>query len=131
MGRSKKLEKISNANNIKTTCEYVYNLISYRWIDFWLFIPWFEAFTIQKRQIKLKIHNPWPKIRLETKFQQITFKNCWYHLFQYAVFKQSFSKIVIFDFRFEFLGLIRSWGSNFMNLGQKLRSNIAVFLITL
>ena len=30
MGRLKKLEKISNANNIKTTCEYVYNLISYR-----------------------------------------------------------------------------------------------------
>ena len=29
MGRPKKLEKISKANNIKTTGEYVYNLISY------------------------------------------------------------------------------------------------------
>ena len=35
MGRSKKLEKISRANNIKTTGEYVYNLISYRWIEIW------------------------------------------------------------------------------------------------
>ena len=30
MGRPKKLEKISKANNNKTTCEYVYNPISYR-----------------------------------------------------------------------------------------------------
>ena len=30
MGRPKKLEKISKANNIKTTGEYVNNLISYR-----------------------------------------------------------------------------------------------------
>ena len=29
MGRAKKLEKISNTNNIKTTGEYVNNLISY------------------------------------------------------------------------------------------------------
>ena len=38
------------------------------------FFPWFEAFTIHKRQTKLKIHNSRPKISLETKFQSIIFK---------------------------------------------------------
>ena len=102
MGRSKKLEKISNANNIKTTCKYVYSLISYRWIEIWnhfwevftknaskwtlkssifsfflyfrVFTSWFEAFTIQKRQIKLEIRNPRPDISLETKFRPFILK---------------------------------------------------------
>ena len=46
----------------------------FAFFDFWLFIPRFEAFTIQKRQIKLEIHNSRPKISLETKFQPIIFK---------------------------------------------------------
>ena len=146
MGRQKKLEKIREANRIKTACKYVYNLISYRWIeiwnqfwwvlatnakmdekkaiffffDFWLNIPWFEAFTIRKCQIKLEIHNPWPDISLETKFRPITLKTVprtffllrpiffWFWKLKLAVFEQSFSKIVIFDFRFGFLGSIRS-----------------------
>ena len=42
---------------------------------------------------------------------------------QLAVFEQSFSKIVIFDFRLGFLRLIRASVPNFVNLGQKLRSS--------
>ena len=41
---------------------------------FYIFIHWFEAFTIQKSQIKLKILNPRPKISLETKFQPKIFE---------------------------------------------------------
>ena len=98
MGRSKKLEKLREAISIKNASKYVYNLISYRWIQIWnqflgvfvtygsnwtlkrlifrffyfsRFIPWFEAFTIQKRQIKLKIRNSLPKI------STYYLKNCW------------------------------------------------------
>ena len=41
---------------------------------FWVFVPWFEAFIIQNRKIKLEIHYPRPEISLETKFQPIILK---------------------------------------------------------
>ena len=46
----------------------------FAFFDFWLLIPWFEVFTIQKRQFKLEIRNPRPDISLETKFRPIIIK---------------------------------------------------------
>ena len=74
---------------------------------FWSFIVWFEAFTIQKLQIKHEIRHHRPKISLETKFQPIILKKLDSTFFlttyfsrfwklQFAVSEQSFSKIIIF-----------------------------------
>ena len=108
----------------------------------WLFILWFEAFTIQKRQIKHKIHNSRPKIILETKFQPIFLKTVYsiyfsrtthFFLFrkrQFAVFEQLFSKIVIFWFQIRILWVNAVIVPNFMNLDQKtaiIREEMSIF----
>ena len=103
--------------------------------DFWVLIPWLEAFTIQKYQIKVEI----PKISLETKFQLIIFKTVNSTFFSrtthfFSILKTSIghfsnSHFQNFDFRFKFLESIRSQFKISGNLFKTaiLRDKMAIF----
>ena len=64
----------------------------------------------QKRQIEPEIHNPQPTIRWETEFGAKYLLNFRYNIFTrtphfFRFLNKSFSEFLIFDFRFEFLGV--------------------------
>ena len=71
---------ISLNRNLKSVLGICCDICSSKWtqerlIFFAYIYPLiYKEFTIQKRQIKLEIHNPQSKISLETKFQPIILK---------------------------------------------------------